>query len=473
MAEQITENRAGEFSNSEKKFGFIWNLRKGLIESSFEKFFKKLSRGSFPLFAAMIAAIIWGNLSSDGYKTFWHTEISIAFGGLHIEKSLAHWIDEALMTLFFFLVGLEIKREILIGELASFKKALLPVAAAAGGMIVPAAIYAYFNSNTPAASGWGIPMATDIAFSLAVLAVLGRRVPFGIAVFLSAFAIADDLGAVLIIAVFYTETILWGYLLVAALFLCALFLANFLWIKKPLVYVFLGIGLWMAFLGSGIHATIAGVLVALCIPAKGKYDTTTFINNIRKHLNDFQCGSDECGYSILLNKEHLNAVHNIELSCHEVETPLQRFEYSLHIWVAFLILPLFALANSGIAFGQMDIGSALTDSIMYGIVLGLVLGKPIGIFLFTFLTAKLVNAPLMGGVKWRHILGASMLGGIGFTMSLFISGLSFPDGQMAEIAKLGIILGSLISGVMGIIVLSLSDKKERLSPAGAKAVGPV
>jgi len=459
MAGKITENRAGEPSNSASKFGFIWSLRMGLIEGSFENFFKRLSRGSFPLFAAMIAAIIWGNLSSEGYKTFWHTEISIAFGSLHIEKSLVHWIDEALMTLFFFLVGLEIKREILIGELSSFKKALLPVAAAAGGMIVPAAIYTYFNSNTPAASGWGIPMATDIAFSLAVLAALGRRVPFGISVFLSAFAIADDLGAVLIIAVFYTETILWGYLLIAALFLCALFLANFLWIKKPLVYLVLGIGLWIAFLGSGVHATIAGVLVALCIPARGKYDTTTFINNIRKHLNDFQCGSDECGYSILLNKDHLNAVHNIELSCHEVETPLQRFEYSLQSWVAFLILPLFALANAGIAFGQMDIGRALTDSIMYGIVLGLVLGKPVGIFLFTFLTVKLVNAPLMGGVKWRHIFGASMLGGIGFTMSLFISGLSFPEGQMTEIAKLGIILGSLISGVMGLIVLSLSDKK--------------
>jgi len=459
MTGQITENRAGEPSNSASKFGFIWSLRTGRIDSSFENFFKRLSSGSFPLFAALIAAIIWGNLSSEGYKAFWHTEISIAFGSLHIEKSLVHWIDEALMTLFFFLVGLEIKREIIIGELSSFKKALLPVAAAAGGMIVPAAIYAYFNSNTPAASGWGIPMATDIAFSLAVLAILGRRVPFGISVFLSAFAIADDLGAVLIIAIFYTEAILWGYLLIAAFFLCGLFLANFLWIKKPLVYVILGIGLWIAFLGSGIHATIAGVLVAMCIPSRGKYDTTTFINNIRKHLNDFQCDTNECGYTILLNKDHLNAVHNIELSCHEVETPLQRFEYSLQSWVAFMILPLFALANSGIAFGQMNIGRALTDSITYGIVLGLVLGKPIGIFLFTFLTVKFVNAPLIGGVKWRHIFGASMLGGIGFTMSLFISGLSFSDSQMTEIAKLGIILGSLISGVLGLVVLSLSDKK--------------
>jgi len=459
MTDQITENRAGKSPSPLEKSRLIRNIRAGGFESAFGKFFKKLSKGSFPLFAAMIAAIIWGNLYPDGYKSFWHTEISIAFGSLHIGKSLVHWIDEALMTLFFFLVGLEIKREILIGELSSFKKALLPVGAAVGGMIVPAAIYTYFNYNTPAAVGWGIPMATDIAFSLALLAVLGSRVPFGVSGFLSAFAIADDLGAVLVIAIFYTETILWGYLLIAALFLCGLLLANVLWVKKPIIYVILGIGLWMAFLGSGIHATIAGILLAMCIPARGKYNTDTFINNIKKHLNDFQCETDECGYTILLNKDHFNAVHNIELSCHEVETPLQRLEYSLHTWVSFMILPLFALANSGIAFGQMDVGQALTDSIMYGVFLGLVLGKPIGIFLFTFLTVKILNAPLMGGVKWRHILGASMLGGIGFTMSLFISGLSFPGGQMGEIAKLGIILGSLISGVMGLMVLSLSSKK--------------
>lgn len=459
MTGQITENPAGGSSSSAAKSGFIMSLRKSRIESAFGNFFKVLSSGSFLLFAALLAAIIWGNFSSAGYKAFWQTEISIAFGSFYLEKSLVHWVDEALMTLFFFLVGLEIKREILIGELSSFKKALLPVAAAVGGMIVPALIYAYFNSNTPAAGGWGIPMATDIAFSLAVLAILGRRVPFGISIFLSAFAIADDLGAVLIIAIFYTDTILWGYLLIAALFLCGLILANFFWVKKPLVYVVLGIGLWAAFLGSGVHATVAGVFVAMCIPARGKYDTATFINNIRNYLNEFQCDSDACGYTILLNKGHLNAVHNIEVSCHEVETPLQRFEYSLQSWVAFVILPLFALANAGIAFGQMNIGRALNDSIMHGIVLGLVLGKPIGIFLFTFLAAKLVNVSLIGGVKWRHIFGASMLGGIGFTMSLFISGLSFPDGQMAEIAKLGIILGSFISGAMGLFILFLSDKK--------------
>ncbi|MBW1900992.1 MAG: Na+/H+ antiporter NhaA, partial [Deltaproteobacteria bacterium] len=371
---------------------------------------------------------------------------------LKITKSLIHWIDEALMCLFFFTVGLEIKREILVGELATIKKVLLPVAAALGGMLVPAAIYMAFNYNTPCAKGWGIPMATDIAFSLAALAILGSRIPFGIKIFLSAFAIADDLGAVLVLALFYAQSIAWECLLIATLFLAALALANYLWIRWTSVYAILGVGMWFCILCSGVHATIAGVLVALFIPAKGKYDTHTLIEKIRASIDTIEC-SDGCGYTILLNKDHQNAVHNIELACHEIETPLQRLGYGLQPWVTFLVLPLFALGNSGIVFHDINLSQDLTHPITLGIVLGLVLGKPLGISLFTFLAVKILKTPLMTGIYWHHIIGAGILGGIGFTMSLFISGLSFSIPEYANLSRLGILMASIISGTLGVVVL--------------------
>lgn len=432
--------------------GFTGKITPIDVITPFQKFFKKIVTGSFLLFAAMILALTWANTMPEVYTYFWHTEISFSLGAFHISKSLAHWIDEALMVLFFFTVGLEIKREILVGELASIKKALLPIAAAAGGMIFPAVIYTALNHGTAGAGGWGIPMATDIAFSLAVLAMLGSRVPFGIKVFLSAFAIADDLGAVLVIAIFYTQTIAWNYIFVSLIFLAGLFIANLMWVRHPLVYTLLGIGLWVSILGSGIHATFAGVLVAMFIPAKGKYDTATFMQKVQCYLNDFEC-SNECGYTILLDQDHQNAVHNIEESCHDVETPLQRLYYGLHQWVIFLILPLFALANSGVTVANINVQHAMTHTVTLGIILGLVIGKPLGISLFTFLAVKLLNAPLMSGIRFRHIIGASMLGGIGFTMSLFISGLSFTSPELIEFSKLGILSASIISGIAGLLIL--------------------
>ncbi len=422
------------------------------IIGPFQEFFKKLVSGSFLLLIAVVAAIIWANISAS-YGSFWATELSLEIGDIHISKSLIHWIDEALMTLFFFTVGLEIKREILVGELATFKKALLPVSAAIGGMLIPALIYMAFNYGTPTSNGWGIPMATDIAFSLAILAILGNRVPMGTRIFLTAFAIADDLGAVLIIAIFYTQTISWNYLLIAAFFLCALAVANYLWVRMTVVYAILGIGVWIAVLCSGVHATVAGVLVALFIPAKGKYDTQTFINKVKSYINSFECQEDGCGYTILLNKHHQNAVQSIELACHEVETPLRRLEYGLNPWVAFLILPLFALANSGVAMDNIDVARALMHPVSLGIFFGLVLGKPIGISLFTYISVKVLKTDLQAGVKWIHIIGASFLGGIGFTMSLFISGLSFTANEIVELSRLSIVFGSIISGAIGLGLL--------------------
>jgi len=397
--------------------------------------------------------MVWANLSPHSYHAAWHAELTIRLGGWTLGKTMAHWIDDALMTIFFFVVGMEIKREILVGGLSTPKKAVLPVVAAAGGMLMPAAVYTVFNYGAVTARGWGIPMATDIAFSLAILALPGRRVPFGLKIFLSAFAIADDLGAVLVIALFYTAQIRWGYLAVAGLFVLALAAANRLWIRNTLVYAGLGAGVWFFVMGSGVHATVAGVVVAMFIPARGRYDTGTFVRTVERHLDRLRGGPDCCGHTVLLNREHLNAVQAVDLACKQVETPLQRLESALHPWVSIVILPLFALANSGIDFHGIRFAEAMRHPVTLGIMAGLVIGKPAGIFGFTVIGVKVMKAPLPEGVNCRDIFGVSLLGGIGFTMSLFISGLSFADSRMVEFSRMGITIGSVICGILGLAVL--------------------
>jgi NhaA family Na+:H+ antiporter len=427
----------------------------------FQRFFSRIVRGAYPLFFATIAALVWANVSYDSYHSVWHFELTISLGHFQISKSLIHWIDEALMALFFFTVGLEIKRELLVGELASPKKALLPVAAALGGMLIPAAIYAALNVNTPGAHGWGIPMATDIAFSLAVLAVLGKRIPLGLKVFLSAFAIADDLGAVMVIALFYTKSIAWNYLFLTIPFLLVLAIANYFWIRWTLVYALLGICVWFTIMGSGIHATVAGVIVAMFIPAQGKYDTDTYLNRVQRSLSDFQCEPGSCGYSILLNPRHLNACQQIEIACHDLQTPMQRLEHGLQSWIAYLVLPLFAMANAGLSFKGIDMSQAFTHPVTLGIIMGLVVGKPAGICLFTYLAYKVLKTPLPAGVRWSQIVGAGILGGIGFTMSLFIAGLSFSSAEFIGFSKIGIFLASLVSGALGLFILRLGGEGEK------------
>jgi NhaA family Na+:H+ antiporter len=425
----------------------------------FQRFFDKEVSSGIILLSATLIALIWANSPfASVYNSFWHTELSLTVGPYSINKSLNHWINDGLMAFFFFTVGLEIKREMLVGELASLRKALLPASAALGGMLFPSLIFIFFTYGTSMAKGWGIPMATDIAFALGALAVLGRRIPVGLRVFLSAFAIADDLGAVLVIALFYTKTITLHYLLISLLFVGGLAVANFFWVRRTLVYAVLGTGLWLAILGSGIHATVAGIVVAMFVPARGKYDTDKFLSEVSTQLNEFQC-EPGCGHSILLNERHLNAVQSIELAAHHAETPLQRLEHSLHPWVAFVVIPFFALANAGVSFAGMDILNALLSPLTLGVSLGLLLGKPLGITLLSFLTVKTGLAPLPSGVRWSHIVGASILGGIGFTMSLFIMGLSFSDGTLIDQSKFGILAGSLASGIIGLAFL-------RLGPAG-------
>ncbi len=445
-------------TNMRKKIQNLVTKKPQIIHPS-HKFFRKQVTGSFLLLAAASIAIIWANSSFTSYQHFWQVNISFSLGDFKITKSFVHWINEALMTFFFITVGLEIKREILVGEIASFKKAFIPVSAAIGGMLIPALIYTIFNYNTDAMTGWAIPVATDIAFSLAAIAVLGKRIPFGVRIFLTAFAIADDLGAVLVIAIFYTQNIVFNYLIIAGIFILLLALANYMNIRWPILYALIGIGLWLAVLGSGIHATIAGVIIAMFVPAKAKYDTVTFKNHVRDSLNRLECG-DGNSETVLVNRDHEKAIHNIVHACHEVETPLQRIGHNLHPWITFLILPVFALANTGICLYDMNLSQAFLHPVTLGISLGLILGKPLGILLFTYLAIVLLKTELLAGVRWSHIIGASILGGIGFTMSLFITGLSFPAGAYTEYSKLGIISASIISALAGVVLLSRMHKKK-------------
>lgn len=427
--------------------------------SAFQYFFSKISQAGFFLFGSAVLAFIWSNYNGEAYTHFWHQELSISLAGMTLTHSLVHWINDGLMTIFFLTVGLEIKREFLVGGLSDPKQAALPIGAAAGGMIVPAGIYLILNWSGDGVAGWGIPMATDIAFSLAVISLLRDRVPFGIRLFLTAFAIVDDLGAILVIALFYTPSIDLIALLVASGITFCLFLLNRAGVRNSLPYIICCVLLWFAVSKAGLHATAAGVITAIFIPSTGRYNTDIFLDMVSSRLDKMQCQTGSCGESILVNRNHLNAVQEIKLACTEVETPLQRLEHGLSSWVGYLVLPLFALANGGVILAGLDPVAAFTNPITVGIAMGLFLGKPVGILVFTFAVAKILKTELIQGTTWTHILGAGFLGGIGFTMSLFISNLSFPGSVNLEYAKIGIIVGSLLSGVAGFLLLRFTAKK--------------
>lgn len=381
----------------------------------FQEFADLEASGGILLIGCTVAALVWANSPFAGsYFHFWHMDLTFGrIGGL-LAKPLHFWINDGLMALFFLLVGLEIKREILVGELASFQRAVLPIAAALGGMIVPAAFYLLFNHGGPGAAGWGIPMATDIAFALGVLALLGSRVPTSLKVFLAALAIADDIGAVLVIAFFYTERISWISLGVGGVFFVALLAANRAGVRHLLIYAILGLGLWVAFLQSGIHATVAGVLLAMTIPARQRTASRAVLTSN--------------------------------------ESPMLRLEHALIPWNRYLIMPVFALANAGVALGG-GAGRSVVAPVSLGVIFGLVIGKPIGIVLFSWLATRTRLAAMLDGIGWRQIVGVGMLGGIGFTMSLFIANLAFGDGPALETAKVGILVASVVSGIAGAIVL--------------------
>jgi len=387
----------------------------------------------------------------------WQTQLAVGLGGFSLAKPLLLWINDGLMAIFFFVVGLEIKREVLVGELASLQQAALPIAAAMGGMVLPAITYVALNSGKPGITGWGIPMATDIAFALGIFALLGKRGAPSLKVFLTALAIVDDIGAVLVIALFYTANIAWVSLAVAVLFMGLLLVSNRLGIRHPLVYAVLGIGLWFAFLKSGIHATVAGVLLAMTIPARARIDTDQFLARSTAILREIE-DVGRSGREMLAGQGRHAAIQALETACQHVETPLQRLEHALHPWVTFVIMPLFALANAGVRlFGQAP--ASLIHPVALGVIAGLVLGKPIGIALCTWLAVQSGIAALPSGVAWRQILSTGCLAGIGFTMSLFIAGLAFGGSPLLDVAKIGIMIGSLVAGMIGWIMLRFGSRK--------------
>ncbi len=416
--------------------------------------------GIFLIFVAIIA-LIWANSSFyESYHYIWHEfEVGYTWGDFELIGSLHHWINDGLMALFFFVIGLEIKREIMGGELSSIKKASLPIAAAIGGMIIPAVLYAVVTIKYPEyINGWGVPMATDIAFALGLLALLGKRVHINLKIFLTALAIADDLGAILVIAVFYTESINYSELISGAFFIGVLIIGNIAGVRRTSFYGIIGfLGVWMAFLFSGVHATIAGILIALTIPANTKVTENEYFIKLTDYLGKFN--KEKRIEGSLLSQEQAHLMAKIELLNKQAQTPLQKLEHALHPLVAFFILPVFALSNAGVHVEGSVIGMIL-HPLSLGIIVGLVLGKFIGISLFSHLVVRLKIATLPEGITWRQIYGVAFLAGIGFTMSIFISELAFSNEEYKQISKVGIMAASFISAVIGMVWLSIGSKQE-------------
>ncbi|MEN0095838.1 MAG: Na+/H+ antiporter NhaA [Pedobacter sp.] len=435
---------------------YLWHMQQ-IEKTPIEKIIAPVSRfihleytSGLVLLAAVVMAIVWANLMPGSYHHVWELRLSVGLADWHFDQPLHVWINDGLMAIFFFVIGLELKREFMDGELSSLAKAALPMGAALGGMIIPALIYVALNYGTTASAGWGIPMATDIAFALALLSMAGKHIPTSVKVFLSALAVADDLGAVLVIAFFYTAGVNLYALGIAGLFLLLLVVGNRMGIRNSAFYLVLGIAVWLGFLFSGVHATIAGVLVAFTIPAKTKIDEQVYADNLKKLTSAFE---EEIPSNSTLTTpvQHktIQQVKNISLAA---ETPLQKIEHGLHPWVAFVIMPLFALSNSGLEIGADFIGS-LANPVSLGVMLGLLIGKFIGILLFTWLLVRTGLCLLPMGANWRHIIGVAIFGGIGFTMSLFISGLAFSSPGHIDQAKYGILLASIIAGMAGSLVL--------------------
>ncbi len=419
-----------------------------------QAFFSLQAASGIVLLLNAVVALIWANSAyADGYFDLWENTITIDLGILTLSKTLSHWINDGLMAIFFFVVGLEIKRELLIGELSDIKRAMLAVVGAIGGMVVPAAIYAYWNMGLPSLRGWGIPMATDIAFAIGVITILGSRAPLALKVFITAVAIVDDLGAVLVIAIFYTADLATQPLIAAALSMGVLVIFNRANVRSPWPYLLVGVILWIAVLKSGIHATVAGVLLAFTIPADRDMDAPSFLEKARDYLDRF--ARDLKPGQSAPTADQRDAIHALEKAAEGLQAPLARLEHGLHPWVAYFIMPVFALANAGVSFQGGD-GGLFEGPVTIGVITGLLFGKQIGILLFAWITMKMGITAMPDGVNWRQMWGVSLLAGIGFTMSLFIANLAFDNRAMLVDAKIGILTASLIAGIGGAVVLLLA-----------------
>ncbi len=421
---------------------------------AFQRFFHSEASGSVLLLLFTAIALAWANSPwAAHYEHMLHAPLGFTLGPWSFSMSAAHWVNDGLMAIFFFVVGLEIKRELSVGQLSTFRSALLPVAAALGGLVAPALIYAAMNAGTPGERGWGVPMATDIAFALGVLALVGPKVPVGLKVFLTALAIADDLGAVLVIAVFYTAHVNLLALGAVAGLLALLFVAVRYTARWYSLYVLLGVATWAAMLASGVHATVAGILVALTIPVRARIEPAQFLDAVGEGLSRLQRG-ELTRDSMVRDREQMAAIEDLGTATLDFLPAGFALERYLHPVTAFVILPVFALFNAGVRLdGRTQ--EALLQPVSLGIVLGLFFGKQVGITLTSFVAVKTGQAELPAGVTLAQLYGASVLGGIGFTMSIFVAGLAFTEGPLLAAAKLGILAASAISGVIGFVVLKV------------------
>ena len=440
------------------------------VLGSFNSFFKYEAAGGLALMAFTMAAMIWANSPwSQSYYDFFQTKFTIGFGTLVLSKPILLWINDGLMAIFFFVIGLEIKREMMVGGLSSPKKTIMPIAAAIGGMAVPALIFVAFNGGLPSISGWGVPMATDIAFALGIMSLLGKRVPISLKVFLTAVAIVDDIGAILVIALFYTSSLNVMALLIGLAVFGFMLIMNLRWDIRPSIpYLVCGIILWFAFLLSGIHATIAGVLAALAIPASTRMKCEDFLEEMRGAANLFEKGNKQTS-CVLTGEDQQHALHNMEHAYYEMTPPLQKIEHALHPWVAFAIMPIFALANAGVAL-EPDIIAELMAPVSLGIFFGLVVGKQIGVTGACWLVRKLKLANVPDGTDMLQLHGAACLAGVGFTMSIFIANLAYPAGsQLVELSKIAVLFASLTAGILGYFTLKIATRNTPGAKEEAKA----
>jgi NhaA family Na+:H+ antiporter len=420
---------------------------------------RQTTSGVLLMIFAVVALVIANSALQDDYEHWLHTQVGLSFGSSAFSMSIHHWINEALMALFFLVIGLELKRELLVGELSSPRQAMLPIMAAVGGMVVPALCYFAFNPSGPGAVGWGIPMATDIAFAVGALSLLGARVPQSLVTFLIALAIVDDLGAVAVIAVFYTASLNLVALAWAAA--CTLLLAalNLGGVRRALPYAMVGVLLWTAMLASGIHSTIAGIIIAFVVPIRPKYEPALFLERVKEKTQKIEDALVD-GTDIIHNHRLRTLVASLGSGVQLVQAPAQRAEQMLHLPVAYLVIPIFALANAGIPIDFAGFGNYLDHPITLGVLAGLLVGKPLGIVGMTWLTVKLGWARLPTGLNMRHIVGVGLLGGIGFTMSIFIADLGFANQpQDLLMAKTGILLASAIAGLSGITWLLANNRR--------------
>lgn len=433
---------------------------KDYLLTPFQKFIKLESFSGILLFFTTILAMIWANSPyGDVYQSLWETKIGFGSDEFGLTKPLILWINDGLMAIFFFLIGLEIKREILVGELNTLRKATFPIFAALGGIIVPYGCYLLLNGRPETAGGWGIPMATDIAFTLAILKALGKSVPLSLKIFLTAFAIVDDLCAVLIIAVFYSGGIKWMLVLYSLLLLAGLYFLSYRGTYVKYLNIIVGVIVWVLFLKSGIHPTIAGVLLAFAVPIRRKINASTLLAELTSLTGKLE--KSPMGPAQTLSDEQLEYVGDIEELVENFHSPLQHLEHKLHGWVAYFIMPIFALANAGIAFSA---GMQLDTALIFTIAVTLFVGKCIGISFFSFIAVKLGLAELPDQVNAWQIFGVSILAGVGFTMSIFIANLAFTgDVVLVDSAKIGILAGSLVSGMAGALILKFSGKQTALS----------